>query len=204
MTAPGNLLVVDDDETVRKLVVTALHVFGYENVWEAGEAKPAVDFARTNPTSIRLLISDICLGTGMNGIQLAKAVKDWRPDIKVLLMSGRAPQPLDLEPAWEFLPKPFATSELISVVQRILDPFGIQVRETTAELTVYTLDLKKQIIPAGAKLEDFRVGPGHEGLPTRDTNVASFHHAGEVFFNLAHEVIGKTRILTGNKQTRAA
>jgi hypothetical protein len=40
----------------------------------------------------------------------------------------------------------------------------MQTRHTRAELTAYTLHLRKRTIPANAVLHDFRVGPGHEGL----------------------------------------
>lgn len=76
----------------------------------------------------------------------------------------------------------------------------MQCRQVTADLTVFTLDLKKKIIPAGATLEDFRVGPGHEGLLPQNPSVASFHHGGE----LAHEVMNRTRILSARKQFQAA
>jgi hypothetical protein len=64
------------------------------------------------------------------------------------------------------------------------------------------LILKKKTIPAGATLDDFRVGPGHEGLLPQNPNVASFHNGGELYFNLANEIVNKTR--TARKHLHAA
>jgi hypothetical protein len=80
----------------------------------------------------------------------------------------------------------------------------VQSRQAIADLTVFTLDLRKKTIPAGTTLEDFRLGPGHEGLLPQNPNVASFHHGGEVYFNLAYEIVNKTRILNTGKHLHAA
>jgi len=71
----------------------------------------------------------------------------------------------------------------------------MQTRQTRAELTAYTLHLRKRTIPANAVLHDFRVGPGHEGLAQHNPDVASFHYEGEVYFNVACEIIGRTVVV---------
>jgi hypothetical protein len=111
-------------------------------------------------TPIQLLLSDINLGGDIGGVQLATVITGMTPGTKVLLMSGR-PKPLDLKPGWQFLHKPFAASELLVAVRGIVETTSVQSCRTTADLTVCTLDLRKKTIPAGATLEDFRVGPGH-------------------------------------------
>ena len=71
----------------------------------------------------------------------------------------------------------------------------MQTRQARAELKVYTMGLEKRTIPANAILHDFRVGPGHEGLAPFVTDVASFHYEGEVYFNMSHEIVGRTVIV---------
>jgi hypothetical protein len=71
----------------------------------------------------------------------------------------------------------------------------MQTRQARAELTAYTLHLRKRTIPANAVLHDFRVGPGHEGLARHNPEVASFHYEGEVHFNVAREIIGRTAVV---------
>jgi hypothetical protein len=39
------------------------------------------------------------------------------------------------------------------------------------------------------------VGPGHEGLAQHNPDVASFHYEGEVYFNVACEIIGRTVVV---------
>jgi hypothetical protein len=73
----------------------------------------------------------------------------------------------------------------------------MQTRQTRADLMAYTLDLNKRTIPANAILHDFRVGPGHEGLAKHNPDVVSFHYEGQVYFNVAQEIVGKTVIVTG-------
>jgi hypothetical protein len=71
----------------------------------------------------------------------------------------------------------------------------MQTRQARADLAVYTRDLKKRTIPAGAILHDFRVGPGHEGLAPYNTDVVSFHYEGEVYFNIVQEIAGRTVVV---------
>lgn len=68
----------------------------------------------------------------------------------------------------------------------------MQTRRAQADLTAYTAELNKRIIPANAILHDFRLGPGHEGLAQHNPDVVSFHYDGEVYFNVAHEILGRT------------
>ena len=73
---------------------------------------------------------------------------------------------------------------------------SMEIRRAIEDLTVFTLELGKCTIPSDATLEDFRIGPGHEGLLPRNPKVASFHYEGQVYFNLAHEIVGKTRVVS--------
>jgi CheY-like chemotaxis protein len=202
MKAAGTILIVDDEQSVRRFVHTVLDHFGYERLLQTDRADRALEIAQ-NVTPIQLLLSDIDLGGGIDGIQLARLITGFTPDAKVLLISGRS-KPVDVEPGWQFLPKPFAASELLVAVRRILESTIVQSRQATAKLTAFTLDLNKKIIPAGATLEGFRIGPGHEGLLPQNPNVASFHYGGEVLFNMAHEIVKKTRIAAESKHLHAA
>jgi hypothetical protein len=67
----------------------------------------------------------------------------------------------------------------------------VQTRQAQADLTAYTRKLNKLTIPAKAVLHDFRLGPGHEGHP----DVASFHYGGDVYFNIAQEIVGKAVVV---------
>jgi hypothetical protein len=71
----------------------------------------------------------------------------------------------------------------------------MQTRQARADLTAYTLNLNTRTIPANAVLHDFRLGPGHEGLAQHNPDVVSFHYEGELYFNVAHEIVGRTVVV---------
>jgi hypothetical protein len=78
----------------------------------------------------------------------------------------------------------------------------MQTRQAQKELAAYTLKLNKVTIPAKAMLHDFRAGAGHEGLAPQNPDVVSFHYDGQVYFNIAQEIAGKTVIVsTGSAAT---
>ena len=72
----------------------------------------------------------------------------------------------------------------------------MQIRQATADFPAYTSKLKKRTIPAKAILHDFRTGPGHQGLSPHNPDVASFHYEGEIYFNVTHEVLDRTVIVS--------
>lgn len=60
------------------------------------------------------------------------------------------------------------------------------------------MDLEKRTVRANAFLHDFRTGPGHEGLAAHNPDLVSFHYNGQVYFNMLHEIIGKTVIVNAS------
>jgi DNA-binding NtrC family response regulator len=204
MNAAGTILLVEDEVSIRKLVRTALLTFGFQNVIDADRAERAIQLAGETPTPITLLLSDINLGSSMDGIELARVITGQTPDASVLLMSGGADPTLMLAPGWHFIAKPFSVPQLLDAVRNAFDANPVEVRQATADLTVFTVDLEKTIVPSGAILEDFRMGPGHEGLLPSNPGVASFHCDGRLYFNLAREIVGKTRAIIGRQRLNAA
>src|SRR5690606_21964281 len=81
------VLVVEDDNSVRILVVDVLKELGY-NVLEAVDGKEALPFIEGS-TRIDLLISDVGL-PGLNGRQLAEIAMSARPSLRVLFITGYA------------------------------------------------------------------------------------------------------------------
>lgn len=109
------ILVVDDDESLRKVVARALERAGYE-VLVASSGKHALMLADFSLSTIDLLIVDIELSPGMTGFELALEVRARRPGLPVLYMSGASPGPVE-----HFLPKPFSLAELIAKVEEMLE-----------------------------------------------------------------------------------
>jgi CheY-like chemotaxis protein len=72
-----------------------------------------------------LLLSDIALGAGMRGTELAARVQRQLPDAAIVLMSGYSAELLEADsgspPTWELLRKPCSREELESAIARVLD-----------------------------------------------------------------------------------
>lgn len=80
------VLVVEDEAEVRRIAVAFLHSLGYATC-EAAEAEGALALLATR-TDIDLLFSDIVLGDGMTGFELAAKARAHRPGLPVLFASG--------------------------------------------------------------------------------------------------------------------
>jgi len=118
----ARILVVEDDPDVMDYVVAVLRVSGYE-VLEAADAEAALAALR-NHAGISLLLSDIGLPGGMDGVDLVLEVKRACPRLRVLFMSGNpheavsghriAPEEVEL------IAKPFMPHTLTERVAAIL------------------------------------------------------------------------------------
>src|SRR6185312_13082565 len=118
-----HILVVEDQENVRALIVTALKGFGY-TVWSAANAQQALAFIESHKDRLDLLVSDIVM-PGMDGNELAVHVQKARPGIRILLISGytnRAIAATAVPQGAAYLPKPFTPETLGDKVRQLLAP----------------------------------------------------------------------------------
>ena len=119
-TQPKTILLVDDEESVRSIVVKILRRAKY-NVLEAEDGEAALRISDSHPDKIDLLISDMYM-PGLRGPEVAQALAPKRPGLRVLFMSGYADQdsrsgvPLGAN----FLNKPFSGKELGAAVEAAL------------------------------------------------------------------------------------
>jgi CheY-like chemotaxis protein len=117
------VLVVEDQASVRRLAGHALAAGGYQ-VLTAAHPGAAVRLARDHVGKIDLLLADVVL-PAMNGPALHQEMRRFRPDLRVLFMSGHAPELLGahgvLVPGVLLLRKPFAGSALREAVRSALD-----------------------------------------------------------------------------------
>ena len=113
------ILVVEDEILVRMLGTDMLETAGFV-VREAGNADEAIAILSAE-NDIALLFSDIDMPGNMDGLGLAKFVHIRRPDIRLLLTSGRQTlSPEQLPMAGQFMPKPWTESALIGKVNGLL------------------------------------------------------------------------------------
>ncbi|MHC8371987.1 ATP-binding protein [Pseudomonas sp. MDT1-85] len=115
------VLIVEDDPAVRVLVSAVLSELGYTFV-EAGDADSAVPILNSGQR-IDLLISDVGL-PGMNGRQLAEIGRQYRPDLKVLFITGYAEHAAVrggfLDPGMQMITKPFTFDLLTAKVREMI------------------------------------------------------------------------------------
>ena len=126
-SAPGTgqavILVVEDEPEVRTIAVSFMRSLGYVT-HEAADAAGALEVLRQQP-QIQLLFSDVMLGSGMTGLELALEARRLYPQLPVLLTSGHDPSPLNSSDAsgdFELLRKPYRRDELAHALQRKLQP----------------------------------------------------------------------------------
>ncbi|MFT3709864.1 MAG: ATP-binding protein [Archangium sp.] len=109
------VLLVEDDPIVQASLKRALTNLGYV-VHATADAREALALCRSR-TRIDLLLTDVVLREG-GGVKLASEVRDVRPHLPVLFVSGHAESPpSSLGP---MLPKPFTTTELEAALTRVL------------------------------------------------------------------------------------
>ncbi len=118
----GNVLLVEDEESIRRITSNMLVKLGYK-VTEASTPEEAVKIA-SNPTMIfDLLLTDVVM-PGMNGKDLADFLLERKPNLKVLFMSGYTADVIAsrgvLEEGMHFLGKPFSCEELALKVRETL------------------------------------------------------------------------------------
>jgi two-component system cell cycle sensor histidine kinase/response regulator CckA len=124
--SPGGsetMLVVEDDEPLRQLMVGLLESSGYR-VLEAENAEIALELCAQPSQLIDLLLTDVIM-PGMSGAALAERVRESRPDIKVVYVSGYTGELIArhgvLAPESILIEKPFTRNALLSKLRSVLD-----------------------------------------------------------------------------------
>jgi two-component system, cell cycle sensor histidine kinase and response regulator CckA len=113
------ILVVDDDETVLKVVVGILKRAKFR-VLSAGNGADAIKLAKETKGRLDMLLSDVDM-VPLSGPDLGEALKKARPDLHVMLMSGGAKgNLLVLNYGWAFIQKPFVPTKLVQMVNEVL------------------------------------------------------------------------------------
>jgi PAS domain S-box-containing protein len=128
------VLVVEDEDPVRELVVEILETNGYKTVQAAG-AKEALAIFEGEGGNFDLVLSDVVLGDG-TGLDLVGKVTSQKPEVRVLLNSGytdeKSQWPEIDRRGYHFLRKPFTVTDLLSAVKSALEIEVSALEEVTA------------------------------------------------------------------------
>ncbi len=117
------ILVVEDEAPVRSLIVEALSDYGYV-VLEAPSGRRALETWKEQGASVDLLITDIIMPDGVNGVDLARNLRAANPRLRVIYISG---YPADASSEElrsggdTYLSKPFSLPALARHVRARLD-----------------------------------------------------------------------------------
>ncbi len=120
MPEKSRILVVDDEEALRTVLSTELTSEGYE-VSTAADGGEAIDLVKDNNYDLVLL--DIKM-PNVDGFEVLKYVKENKPDMKVIMLTGFADLKNAIESkrlgAEDFVSKPYDLVDLLTTIERVL------------------------------------------------------------------------------------
>jgi len=114
---PAHVLLVEDEALIRALLADELRVSGL-TVVEAGTADEAWDYLTAGGRA-DLVFSDVTMPGSMDGVELAKRVRETYPQVKVIVTSGN-PGPRNVAELGVFLPKPYRLDRATEMTLKIL------------------------------------------------------------------------------------
>jgi PAS domain S-box-containing protein len=120
----ATVLVVEDQDDVRQLLITMLTELGFHPIATRDGESALREFS----SAVDLLISDVLM-PGMSGFDLARTLRTKRPGLGVLFISGYAPDGNSGAATWpdcggSFLPKPFTRETLAQKLGEVLQKAG--------------------------------------------------------------------------------
>ena len=120
--SPSCLLLVEDDPLVRDTVALMLEEDGFEVV-EADNAQAALLLIRDG-LQARMIVTDVDLGPGPSGADLADELHRIRPELRIIFITGRGTCLWDRESDEReaVLPKPFPMDALSGLIRRMSGP----------------------------------------------------------------------------------
>jgi signal transduction histidine kinase/ActR/RegA family two-component response regulator len=117
------ILVVEDEDQVRRLLQRVLERAGFV-VRTAASGREALDWWPGAGSEVDLVITDLVMPGNLNGTALARALRQARPGLPIVFMSGYDPEynPADVTMVAgdNFIPKPASTDQILAVVRRQL------------------------------------------------------------------------------------
>ncbi|MDB5105477.1 MAG: multi-sensor hybrid histidine kinase [Fibrobacteres bacterium] len=117
------ILVVEDEPSLREMLVTILERYGF-GLLEAASSAEAMDLVTQRPDEVDLVVTDIML-RGEGGDELAEALQALKPGLRAVFISGHSLESLAdrgiVVPADAFLEKPFSPAQLAAKVRAVLD-----------------------------------------------------------------------------------
>jgi two-component system response regulator AtoC len=148
------LLVVDDEQSIRKLCMTIGSTLGYTCV-EAESAEAAL--ARLEPDAPDLILTDLKLPT-MSGVELLKQAKKLLPHTEVAIMTGHGSIESAVDAmklgAYDYIEKPFRVEKMRLLLQRMAEKVRLVTENEFLRERVSTEENLDGIIGTSANIQD--------------------------------------------------
>jgi DNA-binding NtrC family response regulator len=114
--SPSTILVVEDEALIRLDLASYLIQRGF-NVVEAGSAAEAIEILERDRT-IRVVFTDVRMPGDMDGIALAKCVRERWPPTIIVVCSGNCEEAVDLADI-HIIEKPYLPDQLVKVLDAV-------------------------------------------------------------------------------------
>lgn len=119
MSDLGAVLVVEDESIVRMFAVSLFEEAGY-TVLEAGNADEAIRILESR-SDIFLIFTDIDMPGLIDGLKLARAVRDRWPPVRIIVTSGLiSPSEGEIPSGGHFIPKPYSKIDIANALTRLV------------------------------------------------------------------------------------
>jgi DNA-binding NtrC family response regulator len=169
------ILVVDDEKNIRLTVTKALETFGVP-VAEAANGEEALQ--RVRETDFGVILLDLRLPGGMDGMEVLRQVRETRPDIHVIMVSAYGTIDTAVEAmklgAVDFIQKPFAAAEIRDLVAKVIDRDALDEKKASDYASL--LELAKRSI--GQRLFDAAVEHVRKAVGLDPTRPEAFNLLG--------------------------
>ena len=176
------ILLVDDEEGIRKVLGISLADMGYR-VFTAANGQEALRiFDSENPP---IVLTDIKM-PGMSGVELLRKIKQLNPDTEVIMITGHGDMDLAIESikyqATDFVTKPINDDVLDIALNRALEKIQMrqQLREYTENLEMLVREKSAQLVEAERQVA---VGQAVEGLSSAMKDIAGDLNGEFTYFN---------------------
>jgi len=128
----GRILLVEDDPRVAEATQDLLHNMGFDTRW-AGDGTAALAFVESDP-KLALVLSDVVMPGGVSGLDLARTLRDRRPELPVILMTGYSSRASEVvAEGFALIQKPYRRDVLAASLQSALENRGPSVSKTLTD-----------------------------------------------------------------------
>jgi signal transduction histidine kinase/CheY-like chemotaxis protein len=129
----GRILLVEDDSSVAEATQDLLHNMGFDTC-RVGDGPAALAFVEKDP-KLLLVMSDIVMPGGVSGLELARTLRDRRPELPVLLTTGYSSHTSEVvAEGFALIEKPYRRDVLAASLRSALEKRGPSVSETLTGL----------------------------------------------------------------------